>query len=308
MNDKTPEQPTVSIARELIESARLFSLLAGALVYALGAGIAAYLGETIDWSTYFLGQGAVTMLQLSSYWLNAYFERTNQDPFQTKAPRRSVDGKPEPPRVIFLQVAAAALTAGAVLTVLLAFQGELNPAAFLILGIAFILGLVYAVPPVRLAVSGYGELVTSVLVANLFPALAYLLQAGDLHPLLAQLTFPLTFLFLAATLALALPAYYQEFKLEKKTMMQRLGWQRGMSLHNFLIAAAYLLLSASVIGGLEWRLAFPAFLSLPVAIFQIWQINHIANGGKPRWRMLTITAMATVGLAAYFMNLALWIV
>ncbi len=308
MEDKTPEQPTVSIARALIQSARPFSLLAGILLYALGAGIAAYLGETITWSTYFLGQGAVTMIQLSSFWLNTYFDRTNQDPFQTKVPRLAAEGPIEPPRVIFLQVAAGALTAGAVLTVLLAVQGELNPAALLILGVAFLLGVIYAVPPMRLAVSGYGELVTSVLVANLFPALAYLLQAGDLHPLLAQLTFPLTFLYLAATLVLALPAYAQDFKMEKKTMMQRLGWQRGMSLHNFLVAAAYLLLSASVIGGLEWRLAFPAFLSLPVAVFQIWQINHIMAGGKPRWRMLTITAMATVGLAAYFINLALWIV
>jgi 1,4-dihydroxy-2-naphthoate octaprenyltransferase len=211
------------------------------------------------------------------------------------------------PRVVFLQVAAATLTVGAVTTVLLIAENKLNPPVFLFLGLAFLLAICYAVPPFRLVYSGYGELVLAILNANLFPAIAFLLQSGELHRLLAMLTFPLTLLYLAAALAISLQNYYQDIRESRQTMLARLGWQRGMALHNALIVLAYIALGLAVIAGLPWRLAFPGFLSLPVAIFEVWQMNSIANGGKPHWRLLGYTALALVGFTVYFMNLALWV-
>lgn len=320
-------QETTAIVRALIRAARPWLLLAGFLFYALGGGLAFFLGQRIDWPVFWLGSAAVSMLQLSSYWLNEYFARINQPPFEQVARKRKRNGErggqppqnlADPaaeenetvevivPRVIFLQVAAAALTIGAVMTVLLVAADNLSPAALLLLGLAFVLGLAYAVPPLRLAAVGYGELVVALMVANLFPALGYLFQSGDLHRLLAMLTLPLAFLLLASMLARSLPSYAEDMRLERQTMLVRVGWQRGMILHNLLIAAAYIALAVGVIAGLNTRLAFPAFLSLPVGVFQIWQMNGIASGGKPRWRLLGITALATVGLAVYFLNFALW--
>jgi 1,4-dihydroxy-2-naphthoate octaprenyltransferase len=300
-------QPQETFFRAFFRAARPLSLIAGILLYALGGGIATYLGEAIDWQVYWIGQGAVTLLQLSSYFLREYFDRAAQPPFETPVSRGEEGEKRPVARVFFLQVALTTLTAGAVLTVLLLAGGNLNPVAFLFLGLAFVLGILYAIPPFRLVYSGYGELVLSILITNLFPAFAYVLQAGEFHRLLAMLTFPLTFLYLAAILAMSLPSYLEDIRQNHQTMMARLGWQRGMSLHNFLIAAAYILLSISFLAGrLPWQLAFPAFLALPLAVFQIWQINSIARGGKPRWRLLALTAMASIGFAAYFMNLALW--
>jgi 1,4-dihydroxy-2-naphthoate octaprenyltransferase len=300
-----------TIYKAVFRAARPISLLAGVLLYALGGSIAAYLGEFINWPVYWIGQGAVTLLQMSSYFLHEYFDRAGQPPFQSSVPpshqEDEEDEKPIPaPRVIFLQIALTSMTAGAVLTVVLLAGGNLSPAAFLFISLAFVMAILYAVPPFRLVYSGYGELLLSIMIANLFPALAYLLQSGVLHRLLAMMTFPLTFLYLAAILAQSLPKYLDDLKHNRQTMLVRLGWQRGMNLHNLLIAGAYLLLAVSVIAGLPWRLAFPAFFALPVGIFQIWQMNSIAGGGKPRWRLLILTAVASIGLAAYFMNLALW--
>jgi 1,4-dihydroxy-2-naphthoate polyprenyltransferase len=304
------DQTQETLFNAIFRAARPLFLIAGILLYALGGGIATYLGETINWQIYWLGQGAVTLLQLSSYFLREYFDRSNQPPFEisTNPPPRNGEERQAlpPPRVVFLQIGLTAMTAGAVLTVLLLAEGKLHPAAFLFIGLAFVLAIVYAIPPFRLVYSGYGELVLSILIANLFPAFAFLLQANTLHRLLAMLTFPLTCLFLAAILAQSLPAYLSDIKHSRQTMLARLGWQRGMSLHNILIAGAYILLAFSVLAGLPWRLAFPAFLALPLGVFQIWQINSIAGGGKPRWRLLSLTAMASIGLAAYFINLALW--
>ncbi len=300
-------QPQETFFTAFFRAARPLSLIAGILLYTLGGGIATYLGAAIEWQVYWIGQGAVTLLQLSSFFLREYFDRAAQPPFETPSPTRE-DGEERRPvaRVFFLQVALTSLTAGAVLTVLLFAGGNLNPVAFLFIGLAFVLGILYSIPPFRLVYSGYGELIISILITNLFPAFAYVLQAGELHRLLAMLTFPLTFLYLAAILAQSLPSYLEDVRLNRQTMMTRLGWQRGMSLHNFLIVAAYILLALSVLAGLPWQLAFPAFLALPVGVFQIWQINSIAGGGKPRWRLLTFTAMASIGFAAYFINLALW--
>jgi 1,4-dihydroxy-2-naphthoate octaprenyltransferase len=269
---------------------------------------------------YWLGQGAVTALQLSSYFLHEYFNLVSQPPPLRRrspvkpavpSPDEGLPPEPEPldpraSRVAFIQVAATTLTVGAVLTVLLLANGALTPPALLFLAISLLMSLAYAVPPLRLIYSGYGELLQAILLANFFPALAFMLQTGELHRLLALLTFPLTFLYLSAGLARSLRTYAEDMRRERLSMLVRLGWQRGMNLHNLLILAAYLLLGVSVLLGLPWRLAFPAFLSLPVGLFQIWQIWLIANGAKPRWGLLSLTAMSTVAFAAYFMNLALW--
>src|SRR3990172_8023955 len=60
--------------RLFIRLSRPFFLLGAALVYALGVGIARYLGVTIDWGLYLLGQAYVTALQLSAQYLNEYFD------------------------------------------------------------------------------------------------------------------------------------------------------------------------------------------------------------------------------------------
>jgi len=297
--------------REILGTVRPISLAAGALLYALGGGIAAYLGETIQWPVYWLGQGVVILLQLSCYFLCAYFDRADQPPFEIRpqAPfgeDEQNESSPRVPRAVFLEVALTAMTVGTALTVSLLGGGDYPPAAFLFIGLAFILALLYAIPPFRLVSTGYGELTTAILITNLFPAIAFLLQSPALHRLLALLTFPLTFLYLAALLAQSLPSYMEDVKRDRRTMLARLGWRRGMILHNFLIAAAFILLAVSALVGLPWRLAYPAFLALPLGIFQIWQINSIAGGAKPHWRLLNLTALASTGLAAYFINLALW--
>ena len=59
--------------RLFIKLTRPLFLVGVALLYALGAGIAKYLGVRIDWGFYILGQLWVTLLQLSTQYLNEYF-------------------------------------------------------------------------------------------------------------------------------------------------------------------------------------------------------------------------------------------
>ncbi|HEY9087514.1 MAG TPA: prenyltransferase [Anaerolineaceae bacterium] len=294
----------------LIRLSRPYELLIGVFLYGLGGGIANFLGYTIDWTVYWIGQASVTFLQLSSFYLKAYYD--TPQPEETDSP---VENKPDAPRKEFtgqlsrqvvLQSALVMMTVGAVLTVLLLWSGSIQPPAFLFLGFAFLLAFFYAVPPLRLVYSGYGELTTAILMANLVPGLAFLFQVGDLHRLVAMLTFPLTVLYLATLLARTLQKYGADVRYNRRTLMVRMGWQFGMNVHNILILVAFLMFGAAALLDLPWSLTWPALLSLPVGLYQMYLVSQMMRGGKPRWNLLNLTAMATFGLAVYLLNLALW--
>jgi 1,4-dihydroxy-2-naphthoate octaprenyltransferase len=198
------------------------------------------------------------------------------------------------------------LTIGAVITVLLFANGNLSTTALMMLGLAFLISFFYAVPPFRLVYSGYGELAISFLMANIIPALGFLIQVGNFHRLLAMITFPITALYLAMLLALSLEGYASDEKYSRRTSMVRLGWQRGMNLHNLLILFGFLLFGLAAVLGLPWPLTWPGLLGLPLGLFQIWQMGSIATGAKPHWRLLSLNAVATVVLTAYLVTFTLW--
>ena len=294
---------------EFIRIASWPTLLAGLFLYALGAGIVHFRGEFFDWRNFWLGSAIIVMLLLSCSYLTEYYSRL-QAPPPGRANRQN-HGDPEPDvslaRGAILLAAVTALTVGTVMTVLLITGKTMNLTVFLVLGIALVLVFAYAVPPFRLVYSGYGELVMAVLLTNLFPALGFLLQTGEMTNLLGMLTFPLTALYLAMALATSLESYFSDIKEGRQNMMIRLGWQRGIVLHNVLIMAAYLLVGIGSVVGMAWVLTWPKLLTLPIAIFQIYQIWLIGRGAKPRWNLLKITAIATFALSVYFQTFTLWI-
>jgi 1,4-dihydroxy-2-naphthoate polyprenyltransferase len=284
-------------------------LLGGFLLYALGVGLARYLGTTLDWTAYLLGQGCVTLLQLSAQYLNEYFDwaADADNPNRTLFSGGSgAGGDPALPQRTALLAAATCLTVGAVLTVLLYRDHRLNPELGIILGLAFLASIFYSVPPVRLASTGYGELVASILVANLVPAFAFVLQTGSLHRLLAMTTFPLTALHLAMLIAFSLPDYANDLRHGKQTVLIRLGWERGMLMHNVLIILAYVLLGVAILEGLPLRIAWPGFLTLPIGLFKIYRMRQIAAGAPTRWNLLTFTAVSIFALTAYFLTFSIW--
>jgi 1,4-dihydroxy-2-naphthoate octaprenyltransferase len=182
----------------------------------------------------------------------------------------------------------------------------LDPALLLVMGLIFLGAFFYSIPPVRLVESGYGELTTSIVVASLVPALAFLLQAGKLHRLVAMSTFPLIFLHLAMMLAFELPDFAADLKYEKLTLMVRLGWERAMLMHNILILSAYLLVGLAMLFGFPSAVAFPALLTLPLGLFQIWYMTRIAAGAKPSWNLLGWTAVLLFGVTTYLLAFSFW--
>jgi 1,4-dihydroxy-2-naphthoate octaprenyltransferase len=170
----------------------------------------------------------------------------------------------------------------------------------------FFSAIFYSLPPFDIASSGYGELIYSILVANLIPALALLFQLGDLHRLFIMSTFPLTVLHMAMMISLDFPDYATNIKYEKMTMLVRLGWQNGLLFHNILILSAYLLIGVAMIFGLNPAIGLPAFLSLPLALLLIWVMRRVAVGAKPNWRAITFGIVALFISTTYLLAFSFW--
>lgn len=298
------------IFRLVLKSAPLKSMISAVLTYMLGVGIADYLGVITHWNVIWSGLSLMLLLLLASAYLRAYFDLLENDTrsqmFRENWEESNRDSENQLRPGVLLQIALAALTAAALLALLLILRERGNQAAQVFLLLAFLISFFQGVPPLRMAYSGYGEILEAVLIANLVPALAFSLQFGELHRLLAMVTFPLTFLHLAMSLALSLPRYAAEVKYERNSLMSRLTWQRGMNLHNILILLAYVVLGLAAVFGLPWSLTWPGLLTLPVGLFQIWQILQIGSGSRPNWRLTTITAVSTFVLTSYMLAYALW--
>jgi 1,4-dihydroxy-2-naphthoate octaprenyltransferase len=279
------------------------------LLYALGAGIVRYLGIDIDWGVYLIGQFWVTLLQLSAQLLNEYFDVPGDLNNQNRTFLTGGSGALGPgklPRQVALWSALGCLVVLTFVTIVLIAQVELSPVAVVIMLLAVLGSILYSTPPVWLEATGYGELTTSVMISFLLPAFAYILQTGDLHRLLTMVGFPLTGLHMAMLISFEMPDYAADIKFDKRTLLVRLGWQMGMSLHNILLLTSFFLLVATISFGMPVMIVLPATIPLVLAVLQIWSMRRIAAGAKPNWTALTINALAIYVSVAYLLAFAFW--
>jgi 1,4-dihydroxy-2-naphthoate octaprenyltransferase len=205
-----------------------------------------------------------------------------------------------------LVAAFACLVAAGSLSILLAGTGRPGPALLVWLLLGAIGAVIYSAPPLRLATSGYGELLLAILVSQVVPAVGFILQEGRFHPLLSTSTLPLVVLALAMWIALDLPRFSRNTRLGIRTLVIRMGWKNGMLLHNLLVLSAYLLLGLAVFGGLPWFVTLAALASLPVGLLQVWQMWRISQGQPPNWPIFILNAGATFGSMAYLIAYSYW--
>jgi 1,4-dihydroxy-2-naphthoate octaprenyltransferase len=304
MNDSTPNP--IGLYLRLV---RPLFLVGGILLYALGAGIARYLGVDIDWGVYLIGQFWVTVLQLSAQFLNEYFDVPGDINNQNRTFLTGGSGALGPgklPRQVALWSALGCLVVLTFVTIVMIAQVELPPVAVVVMLLAFFGAILYSTPPVRLVASGYGELTTSIMISFLLPVFAYVLQTGDLHRLLTMVGFPLTGLHMAMLISFEMPDYASDTKFDKRTLLVRLGWQMAMSLHNILLLTSFFLLAATISFGMPVMIVLPAMIPLALAVLQIWLMRRIAAGAKPNWNALTLNALAIYVSVAYLLAFAFW--
>jgi len=288
--------------KSLLKLSRPIHLLLAALTYTLGAGIAHYLGQPVRTASFGLGLLALLALLGAASLLTEYFRLPLIPLTQSETLRQR-----ERFRMTILLVSYVALTISTVAVLTLMLTRSLILSAAILLVLIFLIMVAYAIPPIRLSEVGYGELVLAAYLGTLVPALAFLLQYGQLHRLLSFTTFPLTLLALAYLLVCNFPTFATDQKLGRHTLLTRLTWQRTVPIHHFLVLSAFLLFAAAPFLEYPWGLVWPVFLALPFAAIQMIWLQSIANGGRTLWNFLTALASASFGLTAYLLTLTYWI-
>ena len=288
--------------RNIIRFVRPIQLLFALFTYGLGLGLARYLGATLLPEPQFLGGIIVLFVLAASSLLTEYFRPFNEPIIPGETP-----GEREEFRSLLLVVSLTFLAVVGILVFLLQRGGFLGVDTSLLLAGFILLALANAVPPVRLVNRGLGELSLSILIANFTPTFAYLLHSHNIHRLLTLFTFPLFLIALSYFIAINFPAYADDLKYERRSLLMSLGWQRAVPIHNGLLIVAYLFLTAVPFTGVPFGLVWPALLTLPLAAWQIFTLRNIADGAKPLWPVFIATATAIFGLTAYLITLAFWL-
>jgi 1,4-dihydroxy-2-naphthoate octaprenyltransferase len=291
-----------NLFKNLIKTLQPLWLAAGILMYTLGGGVARFLGSPNGSEVFWPGLGIAVLLLASAFLLNEFFEFYALPPVTTLAEQQSRWRN----RSLNLVLVATSLTVAASLALALINQISARPQVVLVLALILLCSIAYATPPMRLASNGYGELVLTIMVSVLFPALGFTLLYEDMHRLLPMVTFPLSALQLAMQLAFGLPHYATDIKHGRKALLLRMGWERGMFMHNLLIPLAFFLLSSAMFYGLPFVIGGPALLALPLGGLQILLVRQIILGGKPNWRALRLNAAAMFGVTAYILTFGFW--
>lgn len=286
----------------MIKLTRPLYLLLAALTYLLGASIPAYLGKPFQLVPFVLGLVIALLAQISMSYLREVFRPHNEPLIASETPQ-----KKETLRNNLLYISIGMVGTIALIAFLIYLNFTLTLPAFFFLLSSLILILVYAVPPLHLVNRGFGELILAVHIAYIIPSIAFLLQAGELSRLLTTLLLPLTTLALAYFLIVNFTTFPVDQKYERGTLLRRLTWERAVPLHHSLIIFTYLTFGLAPLFGFALNLIAPAFLTLPFAIFQIYQLQAISNGNPPNWKLLTATALAAFGLTTYFLTLTFWL-
>jgi 1,4-dihydroxy-2-naphthoate octaprenyltransferase len=285
--------------RNLFYLSKPLTLLLASLTYLLGTSIPAYLGVPFHGTPFILGFIIVLFAQLSMNFLSETFRPHNEPLVENESP-----AKIETLRNNLLYVSIGLISASITLTYLLFTNYQIQLIPFFLLLLTTIL---YSTPPFRFINRGFGELTLAVQIAYIIPSIGFVLQANETHRLLTILIIPLTALGLAYFLILNFPTFADDEKYQRGTMLRLFTWQRAVPIHHSLIVFAYFIFALAPLFGFSFNLIWPAFLTLPFAIFQIIQVRAIANGNAPNWRLLTSTALIVFGLTTYFLTLTFWL-
>ena len=283
----------------MLKLLRPIHLFLAALTYAFGASIANYLGVPFRPSTFWLGFVAILLAQLSMPLLSEVF-RLDIEPLLENETRKERRIR----RNNILYIAVSCLAIFVFIALNLFFSGALTLPSTLFLFLSLILVLVYALPPFRN--QGFGELILALQLAYVIPTIAYTFQAGEPHRFLV-LAIPLTLLAFANFIIADFRTFATDVKYHRVTFLTRLGWERVVPLHHLFVLLAYILFLTAPSLGLPLSLIAPAFLTLPFALFQIYQLRNISLGLPPNWTLLTATALSVFGLTTYFLTLTFWL-
>jgi 1,4-dihydroxy-2-naphthoate octaprenyltransferase len=275
-------------------------LLGGALLYGLGAALAASAGAAVDWGRYALGQAIVTSIQLMTHYANEYFDREGDRLIGADRTWLSGGSGVLPAGRLAPEVALNAARACAVLAIsLIATALAVEPAASAIGLLALLGGWFYSAPPLRLSATGFGEVATALIVAFLAPLSGIVMQHGPVDARLVGIALPLMLIHVAMLIAFEFPDHDADRRTGKRTLAVRLGLPRASRLHNALVLASFAAVWIGVaLGWIDPAVAAWTLIGLPLAAWQIGSALRQARRPRHGGRWLTAGGLGLFALTS----------
>ena len=299
---------TERVKTNLFRHVRPLHLLTALVLYLAGAGLARYLGARLDFTVFGLGLSWLLCLYLGVFLLGDYVGISFEAPILPARPTGdSSVSQDQSASLSLLFGALAFLSAAGVLAILMGVSGEITPAVAVVLAGCFGCSTIVVMPGLKIKYSGIGEFIIPICLVVFPPALSFLTQYGEFHRFLSLSVFPLFPLHLALILTLRLRSFPEDYRLDRKTIMVRLGWVKGIFLHNLLLLSAFFLFGATMLFGLPMRLIGPVFLALIPAGYLIWIYSGLEGGAPVRWSLIIFLALVVFFLPVYLITFTAWI-
>jgi 1,4-dihydroxy-2-naphthoate octaprenyltransferase len=288
--------------RALINFKSLFIFIISVGTYFLGGGIAHYVGANFQSFDFFLGLLWTICLVLSGYSLRIFYSPST---FFSE-----IDGMVEwvgKNKKLFLILSTSLLIICGMVVVGQLIRKSLSNFQEILYLLSIIGYIALIIPPFNLGGKGYLEIILSIFQAGITTALGYFSVFHFYQNILLFVSFPLTCIALASYLAFGFSTYANDLKIERKTFLRALSWQKAIPIHNILLIGSYVFLASGVIFHFPIGIVWPALLTFPLGCLQGLWLIRIKNGGKPVWPFFNTLITSVYGLTVYFLVLTFWI-
>jgi 1,4-dihydroxy-2-naphthoate octaprenyltransferase len=288
-----------------------WELLFNLVFYFLGAGLANYLGNEVDWRYFWVGFIVMAAILIGGSALAACYRQISQGHSLKNTVSNTLPGTPQAAgrkRLLnCMMVMVVSFGIALILVIQIILNDDIPQQVILFLVLAIIFISIYSIPPFRLAERGFSEFTWSIEGAFLIPVVGFLIQQGTLNKLLVFICVPLALFYLVMELTRSLRPYALDpGRYKRDTLVGKIGPKQGLNVIISLIPAAYLIAGLESFFGLSWSVLWRILITLPIGIFLIWNLQRIREGAKPNWQVLELTSIALAVFPAYFISIWFW--
>jgi 1,4-dihydroxy-2-naphthoate polyprenyltransferase len=259
--------------RGFIRLARLRFLLYNVLPVGLGTAVSVHAGYPLSLKWYAMAQVFAWTVHVMTHYCNEYFDleadRANvyHTPW-TGGSRALVDGLVEP--VVALETAFVLWTTGLFLV-----SAMPTGLARLLGAITLALAWFYTAPPFRFNYRGLGEVTVALVLNGLWPAIAVVLQAGVIPPMLVAVLAPTALLQVARMIIMNLGDRISDESVGKRTIPVIIGYRRAVSSIVGAKVVAYALLTVfAVLGWIPWLVWALMAATAPISGWLVVQLRR----------------------------------
>ncbi|NLG50769.1 MAG: prenyltransferase [Chloroflexi bacterium] len=256
----------------VLKLGRLHMIVAGFLLFSLGALVALYDSAPFGMGRFLLGFLILMPAHLSLHYSNDYWDaeadRFGEPTMFTGGSGVLVSSPQLRPVARWLALALMLCSMMVSVIFVLAFAFPAWLLGYALLG--NLLGWFYAAPPIRLSYRGLGEISTTLTVGLLMPGLGYLTTRGGVADSFWLLTIPMLCYGVAFILSVQIPDMEADRQGGKRTLVTRIGRRAGFvgAGAAYMAATVSLLLVTLVVGGQgpAWLPTLTLFSLVPSAI------------------------------------------